>query len=175
MGADDSSPVSIREAKIEDARQVAMAHVASWKTSYIGQVPQKVLDELSVSKREAAWLEVISDTGQKVLVAEKNKKIIGFSSFGPARDEDLDPGIGELYALYLTEENKRSGTGRALWNYSFTALNESGFDSIILWVLDTNEIARKFYEKVGFVYDNKNRPMNIGGKDVIALRYRFKS
>jgi ribosomal protein S18 acetylase RimI-like enzyme len=53
------------------------------------------------------------------------------------------------------------------------ALNERGYAEITLWVLDTNRRAREFYEKVGFVEDGKTKTENIGGKEVVDLRYRM--
>jgi len=105
----------IRAAKIEDVREIANVHVASWRTTYMGQVPQSFLDELSVPKREAAWTAAFDNPAHRMLVAEIEDEIVGFSSFGPSRDGDASPDIGELYAIYLTEATQGCGVGKELW------------------------------------------------------------
>lgn len=162
----------IRDVKTEDIPQIAKTHVQSWQTTYVGQVPQSYLDDLSITKREDSWAEALQNPKHKMFVADQDGIVIGFSSFGPSRDEDCLPNVGELYAIYLTEEHKGVGIGKSLWERTLKALSELGFVEITLWVLDTNHRARSFYEKVGFVLDGKNKTVNIGGEDVVELRYR---
>ena len=47
--------VTVRGATADDARAIAEVHVASWRWAYRGQVPDRILDELSVDEREAIW------------------------------------------------------------------------------------------------------------------------
>lgn len=79
--------MAIRDATLSDVRQIAIAHVESWRTTYVGQVPQPYLDQLSVSSRELAWSEALSNPKHRMLVAEQQGVIFGFSSFGASRDE----------------------------------------------------------------------------------------
>jgi hypothetical protein len=44
------SPVEIRLATVEDARGIAEAHVASWRATYPGIVPQHYIDSLKVEE-----------------------------------------------------------------------------------------------------------------------------
>ncbi len=164
----------IRAAKPEDTLQLAEAHVQSWRTTYIGQVPQSYLDELSVPKRQATWSESLTNPGHNIFIAEDRGKILGFTSFGPSRDDDALPSTGELYAIYLTEENKGLGIGRDLWAQTYQTLKELCFAEVTLWVLSTNQRALNFYNKAGFVFDNKEKLVAIGGKELKELRYRRK-
>ena len=164
----------IRAAKLEDIPQIAKTHVQSWRTTYVGQVPQSYLDELSIPKRKIAWAEALSRPDHRMFVVESKEVILGFSSFGPSRDDDASPHTGELYAIYLTEENKGLGIGKSLWAQTSQALKELGFVEITLWVLDTNQKARDFYSRIGFVIDDKEKTVNIGGIDATELRYRIK-
>lgn len=50
-------------------------------------------------------------------------------------------------------------------------LKQRGFDKVLLWVLEDNHRARKFYEKFGFVYSEVFMDDNIGGKDVREVLY----
>ena len=73
----------------------------SWKSTYIGQVPQEYLDSLLVKTRAKAWQNELSDLNHKTLVAEVSGEIIGFSNFDISRDDDADSVTGELYAIYM--------------------------------------------------------------------------
>ena len=164
----------IRLAKLEDAYQIAETQVASWKTTYAGQIPQAYLNELSVPKREAIWSQVLTDTNQRVLVAEKSGEIVGFSNFGPCRDSDQLSGVGELYAIYLIEKFKRRGIGHELWSQTSDLMLKLGYREVTLWVLNTNKQACNFYEKLGFKLDSTQKQDKIGGQTVVELRYRLR-
>lgn len=164
----------IRLAKLEDAYQIAEAQVSSWKTTYAGQVPQAYLNELSVPKREAVWSQVLTDSNQRILVAEKSGVIVGFSNFGPSRDPDQLPGVGELYAIYLIEKFKRRGIGQELWAQTSDLMSKLGYREVTLWVLNTNKQACNFYEKLGFKLDSNQKQDKIGGQTVVELRYRLR-
>src|SRR5882724_1102422 len=163
----------IRTAKIEDVREIANVHVASWRTTYVGQVPQSFLDELSVPKREAAWTAAFDIPAHRMLVVEIENEIVGFSSFGPSRDGDGSPDIGELYAIYLTGATKGCGVGKALWEQTRDLIKALGYSEVTLWVLDTNIRARRFYEKAGFKLDGAKKHANFGDQEVTELRYRL--
>ena len=42
---------------------------------------------------------------------------------------------------------------------------------MLLWVLEDNHRARKFYEKNGFIYSEVFRDDNISGKDIREVLY----
>lgn len=50
-------------------------------------------------------------------------------------------------------------------------LKQYGFDKVLLWVLEDNHRARKFYEKFGFVYSEVFRDDIIGGRSVREVLY----
>lgn len=164
----------IRTATIEDANQIATVHVSSWRTTYAGQMPQSLLDGLSVPRREAQWRTVFHDSRHHILVAEDGGKIVGFSSFGPSRDNDSSSSVGELYAIYLIEDAKGRGIGTALWERTCDFIKQLGYSEVTLWVLDTNSRARNFYDKVGFTLDGAAKREDIGGAEISEVRYRLR-
>src|SRR5690606_35433499 len=101
----------IRKGQVSDIHDIARVHVSSWRTTYIGQVPQSYLDQLSVGERESAWTKVFADPKNQMLVAEEKGRMVGFSSFGPSREDDANVNVGELYSIYLLEECKGQGIG----------------------------------------------------------------
>lgn len=63
------------------------------------------------------------------------------------------------------------GYGRLLLNKCIEELKQCGFSKVLLWVLEDNHRARKFYEKNGFIFSKIFIDDNIGGKDVREVLY----
>ena len=55
---------------------------------------------------------------------------------------------GELYAIYIYQEHQSKGVGRALFFSILKKLDQSGINSLLLWVLSDSPY-RRFYEKHG--------------------------
>jgi len=164
-----NSAVEIRLATVEDADAIAETHVASWKATYRGIVPQDYLDSLSIPQRTDRWRSsMISPSGMNIYVADCGGEICGFASGGPARAEI--PGFsGELYAIYLNPEVCRGGIGSRLFWAVARDLQSSGHGGMYVWVLKDNP-SRLFYERMG------GRPLTaaeveIGGKTLAEVSY----
>jgi GNAT superfamily N-acetyltransferase len=145
----------IRTARPDDARAVAEVHVASWRHAYRGLLPDDHLDRLSVDDREAMWLGVFADPDPTSggFVAEIDGRVVGFSSFGPSRDQDVPERTGEVPAIYVDPAVLGTGVGRELFEAATIALRDAGFARATLWVLEANALARRFYEKAGWSWD----------------------
>jgi GNAT superfamily N-acetyltransferase len=88
--------------------------------------------------------------GGVLVVAAEGGEIAGFASFGPSRDRDTDPRVtGDVFAIYADPDAWRTGTGRALMGSAVAELARLGYADAILWVLDTNDRARRFYALAG--------------------------
>lgn len=162
----------VRFANRDDCTAIAEVHVASWRTTYRGQVPDEQLNQLSVPDRSERWRQALAQAKSHAIVAEEHDRIVGFVSFGECRDQDVEARTGEVYAIYLLSEFQGLGIGRSLWSKAIKELKTSGFDSVVVWVLDTNASARAFYEGMGCSLDGKSKVDQIGGKEVVKLRYR---
>jgi GNAT superfamily N-acetyltransferase len=145
----------VRTARPEDARPVAEVHVASWRYAYRGLLADEYLERLSVEDREAMWLGAFSDPGLRsgAFVAEVDGRIVGFASFGPSRDEHVPEGTGEVPAIYVDPSVLGTGVGRELFEAATFALRDAGFARATLWVLESNVLARRFYENAGWAWD----------------------
>ena len=169
-GAARPGAVALREARGGDAPGIAAVHVASWRAAYPGLLPVPVLDGLSVTRRTATWERVLADRGQFVVVAELGGRVVGVGHAGPARDADLGPMVGQLTTLYLAPGTWGTGTGRALHDAALDRLRTAGYDSAVVWMLSTNDRARRFYERQGWVRDRILRVQQFGGRVVIDHR-----
>jgi ribosomal protein S18 acetylase RimI-like enzyme len=139
----------IRDARPEDAAAVAKVHVDGWRTAYRGIVSQEYLDSLSYEKRRQGFLERLRTQADAItLVAEESGLVFGMVLARP--NEDIQSRyVGQIYAIYLLEEHRRRGAGRALVEAVCRRFIECGILSMIIWVLEANEPARAFYERLG--------------------------
>jgi hypothetical protein len=62
--------VSIRTARVEDAPNIAIIHVHSWRAAYRGIVPDEFLAAISLEKREENWRLELTKSDGRVWVAE---------------------------------------------------------------------------------------------------------
>jgi ribosomal protein S18 acetylase RimI-like enzyme len=153
----------VREGTPADAQAVARVHVRAWQTAYAHVFPAERLDALSVERRAEQHRE------WPPLVAEEAGAIVGFVSVGTSRDDDAD---GELFAIYVDPEYWGRGVGRELMTAGEERLRELGHADAILWVLEDNPRARRFYDRAGWRHDGTTRPIEIFGIVVPEVRYR---
>jgi GNAT superfamily N-acetyltransferase len=144
-----SSPVTIiiRPGRVEDADDIAAVHVASWRTTYPGIVPDAYLATLEATVMAGRWRERLEEGTTLILVAEEASRIVGFADGGKLR-EAIDGYDAELYAIYLLQENQTRGTGRLLVQRLAALLRAAGFNSLVVWVLQRNP-AVGFYSRLG--------------------------
>lgn len=143
--------VVIRPGRPDDAAAIAAVHVASWRSTYRGIVPDHVLDSLSVGQRTEHWQQTLSAGSARqgifVFVAEDDREIVGFVSGGPERegDEEFD---GEVYAFYLRDDQQGRGLGRQLFEIAVERLRAGGHRGMLIWALAANP-AGGFYQHMG--------------------------
>lgn len=163
--------LTIRKAVPDDAHDYSDAHIASWRYAYKGIVPDDYLDNLSVEVRTERFRQSFAEsTNMLYLCAVYEEKIVGILIINPSRDEDL-PDAGEVSAIYLRPEYIGKGFGRMMMDYAVETLHQQGFDSIIVWALEDNARACRFYEKCGYVADGTKKEINIG-KPLTEIRFR---
>jgi RimJ/RimL family protein N-acetyltransferase len=148
--------VLIRPGTPEDAEATARIHVDSWAAAYTLQGPS--FDQrLDLHRRHPPSF-----------VAEVDGDIAGFVGVGRSRDPDAD---GELYVIYVDPAHWRSGVGRELMRAGEQRMHELGYRRVVLWVLDDNPRARRFYEAAGWKVDGERRPIEVLGQTVPEVRY----
>lgn len=143
----------VRPARPDDAAGIARVHVATWRSTYRGLIPDEYLDNLKEETRAAYWKDVITrDVGAPdqpfVMVAEKSGRgVVGFAVGGPERRGD--PRFkGELGAIYILEAHQRQGIGTRLVQAVARELLQRGCSTMLVWVLAKNP-CRPFYEALG--------------------------
>jgi ribosomal protein S18 acetylase RimI-like enzyme len=166
---------TIRRATVEDAEAIAFVHVESWRTTYVGIVPDAFIASLSVEVRTERWKEQFAAGHSHIFVAEDPSGIFGFASGGQlraAKDGSTIAGYdGELYAIYLLREHQRRGAGRRLVQALVDALRTSGFKSMVVWALQENA-AVSFYQRLGGIQVAETH-IEIGGVQLLELAFAW--
>jgi ribosomal protein S18 acetylase RimI-like enzyme len=152
----------IRQAVPGDARALAEVHVASWIAGYRGLMPDEALAALDVDERAERWRRGLSDGTASALVAEDDDGIYGWATVGRSRDPDAGDEVGELWSLYVHPRCWGRGLGRELHDACLEELRRRGFAQATLWVMDTNERARRFYERQGWRTDGSVKADRVG-------------
>jgi GNAT superfamily N-acetyltransferase len=109
--------VTLRHATGDDARAIADVHVAAWRWAYRGQLPDELLEGLSVDDREAMWAASFldpEDRGAVIVACDDDGQVIGFANAGPSRDEGTPGTTGEVRAIYVVHEVQGKGVGARL-------------------------------------------------------------
>jgi ribosomal protein S18 acetylase RimI-like enzyme len=165
--------ITIRPAAPQDATEIATIHVRTWQHAYRGQIPDDYLDSLSILERTERWQRILANPGlqEQTFVAEIDGTLVGFCSVGKSRNEGTDATVGELYALYVAPHPMNKGAGSALVEAGKVYLIEQGFKSATLWVLETNQNARQFYESKGWRADGTKFTEERPGFVLHELRY----
>jgi GNAT superfamily N-acetyltransferase len=160
----------IRPLTDADIDAVARIHVRSWQAAYAGIVPADYLASLDPAVLAERRRRRSRTPGTHTLVAELDRRVIGFATFGPDRD---DPRTGELYAIYVDPESWGAGAGRRLIEAAQGVLTEAGFPGMRLWVFTANDRARRFYERAGLRPDGETHYYTPGdtGVQLPELRY----
>jgi len=159
----------IRQATIEDAPRIAEIHVASWRATYRGIVPDSWLASLSVREREVIWKEFCSNEGAPVYVACEGEHIVGFCHIAASRDPCAER-TAEITSIYIDPGSLRNGHGRLLLSEALSFACTQGFREVTLWVLMENRVARQFYEAMGLHPDGATKTE--GRLRLNEVRYR---
>jgi GNAT superfamily N-acetyltransferase len=148
----------IRAGRRDDADGITDVQVASWRRGYAHVFPDSVLyaDDFDSSRR-SFWNGWRFAPGHRIAVAlavddAGGERVIAFCSYGPERERARGhTGRGEVWAFYVHPDAWGSGAAAALMDHVDDRMRAEGFATAVLWVLDDNPRARRFYERHGWV------------------------
>jgi GNAT superfamily N-acetyltransferase len=160
----------IRPATEPDVETIVAIHVAGFRAVNSPHLSPEAADRMTPERSAASWRGLIESppTRGTVLVAENDHKVIGATAAGPSRDPGAEADDAEMYALYVDPRYWGEGCGATLDAAARGHLADRGFGDAILWVLEENDRARRFYEREGWSADGGRRD-HFGAT---ALRYR---
>jgi L-amino acid N-acyltransferase YncA len=145
--------VLLRDAHAADAAPIARLHLDVRRATYTGMLPQAALDADSFEQRLALWERRLADPARRVIVAERDRQMVGFACAGPMPErpggrEPLPGFDAYLESIYIDPATHGEGTGRAILSRLAMQLAVAGFTSLALHAVSNNP-ARGFYEHLG--------------------------
>ena len=158
----------VRLGTADDALAIEKIRVRGWRVAYRHVLPANELDAMPIDGSRWGVRLDKPPAGWSTFVVEDGGAVVGFAAVGPSRDE---PGIGELYAIYVDPDAWSTGAGRALLERAEEQLS-SEYDAASLWVLEDNPRARSFYERAGWSADGARKAEVRWGVHAPEVRYR---
>lgn len=133
-----------------DSLAIATTQVEAWRAAYRGVIADAYLDEMSVPNRQSSWEYRLGGriaVKPTTFVAETPAGVVGFVSGGQNRGEhpEFD---AEIYAISLHPTSQRRGIGRRLLLECAGALDDQGFERLVLWELADSPV-RGFFDALG--------------------------
>ena len=157
--------LKVRKATAEDSEDLTRVHLEAWRSAYHSIFPASFLDALQV--RPGRWREKL-DLGVGIDVALIDSRIVGYCSRFAAEE----PGWAELRAIYVAPDAQGIGVGTELMAAAESEMSRS-HGRALLWVIDRNAGARRFYERRGWARGAPIRIEDIGGTQVTLVRYEI--
>ena len=148
--------MTIRAAHVADAAAIASVYAQSWRETYTGLIPQRIIEaRTAIEARRAEWNERLGHQRPDdiIFVSEEDGAILGLLWIAPAGATHEHHGLrGEyLYALYVLAKAHGRGIGRELLDAGARLMLSHGRSWLSFDVLATNP-ARAFYEHLGAQY-----------------------
>lgn len=152
----------------DDRMEMSKIYEESWKYAYKDIIPKEYLDSIEKGK----WIPVLDLPDWNTCVCIEDNKLIGTCSFSKSRFQEY-PCYGEIISIYLLPEYMGKGYGYKLLQWIIKELCEQGYRKLLLWVLEDNHLAKKFYKKNGFIETNNYMDDNIGGKSLREVMFVY--
>ena len=140
------SKVCVRKGKVADAPAIAEVFRESWLLAYRGIIPHVQLEGY-IRRRTPEWWRSAVRSSEGTLVLELDDKLVGYATFGSARNRG--PYQGEIYELYLDPVHQGLGFGERLFESCRHALETRKVRGVIVWSLIDNTPACNFYWRRG--------------------------
>ncbi|WP_028022468.1 GNAT family N-acetyltransferase [Enterovibrio calviensis] len=159
-----------RKALPEDIDAISLISVEGWKYAYKGIMSDEDLKSINPKTRAKRRVKLTSENRLSTFVCGYQGSLVGFVDFEKSRDDDSHDCVGEVWAIYILPQFIGKNFGKELIALSLQELSQMGFSEVTIWVLEDNQLARRFYERQGFQLDSKEK-LYQGLKEV---RYRKK-
>jgi ribosomal protein S18 acetylase RimI-like enzyme len=155
-----------------DAEAMARVHVASWRETYRGLLPDGFLTRMSEAAYARRFFRDLSRPDAAItLVAAEPRGLVGYAQGGPSRRGVA--GEAEIATLYLLREAQGRGLGGELTRRMARALAAQGATSLMISVLRDNLRARGFYERLGGLAEEPRPERGPGGAVLYEVAYRW--
>lgn len=156
-------------ASMEHAQDMGYVHAESWKKAYRGIVADHIVDQFTPEKRTAIFEDALSSSSEEYYLFKIDGQPAGIALLQKGHDDNTTAD-GEIYAIYFHPHFWGTSGPHKAFQFCISRLREQGFTNLFLWVLNSNQRARRFYEKYGFAFDGTQQQIQLG-KSLTQLRY----
>jgi len=167
---------SARIARASDAPAVGLVQAAVWRAAYGHVLPQEVVEQFDAPSFARVWRDSLNNPPSPrhvLLVGCAGEQVVGFAAVGPSVDSDATETSGEVLALGVHPDARRSGHGSRLLNAAVDTLRGKGFDSLSTWILASDEATRAFLTAAGLSPDSAYRDRVIDVEGTVAREVRL--
>ena len=156
-----------------DAEDLARVHVAPWRETYRGLLPEAFLARMSEAAHARRFARSLlhPQPNEVTLVAADRYGISGYAAGGASRSGVA--GEAEIATLYILRAAQGQGLGGRLMADAARALAAQGATSLMISVLRDNIRARGFYEHLGGAAAAARPEPGPGGQLLHEVAYRW--
>ena len=147
--------MELTKATIEHAEYIGKIHSLAWKQAYEGIFPEEYLQNDTAEKRRMEFLDSLIDPSIQYYLIQHEESTIGIVKL------NVNDAICEIQSIYLLKEYCNLGIGSDVIKYIVQTWR---YHIIMLWTLEENYKARRFYEKNHFVQTSETRIIPRGQK-----------
>jgi GNAT superfamily N-acetyltransferase len=158
--------MEIRQALPGDAEPIERIRIRGWQTAYRDAFPAADLDAMPVDPTRWEAFLAASGTPQRCYVCEREGRIAGWITIGVSDR----PAVGEIHGLYVDPDAWSHGVGRTLIGFGESELARD-YANAVLWTLEVNARARRFYEAGGWTLDGTRASFDRFGVSASQVRY----
>lgn len=149
--------IGIKRAGLDDAEVVGLLTSRSWQAGYRGIVPDEYLAGVTPELRAERFRAVLVQRPDvKFYFVLVDDIPAGVMNLHPCGDENAK-GCGEIGVFYFLPEYWGKGCAAPAMEFAIDRLKKRSFSVAVLWVLEKNARARRFYEKQGFYFDGSKK------------------
>lgn len=151
------------QATVAHASLVGEIHSLAWQQAYEGLFPAEYIDTENLEKRKQEFKDALQDERYQYFLVYDENICVGIVKIF-MENEDC-----EIASIYFLKKYCGRGLGRKV----IAQLVEMYKDYYIyLWTLEENHMARRFYEKNGFVLTGNVRNI-MRGKNFAQVKYEY--
>ncbi len=157
----------VRPAEVEEAAEINLAYLASWRAAYEGLLAADVLDIEAAKRAAYDWAAEIRHESSHVGVAVADV-VLGVveARDPPGGSRDLP----EITMLYVIPQYWGTGVASSLLAQGVGWILERGWETARLRVVEAQARARRFYEREGWRLDADVEPAHNGFFKLVYYR-----
>jgi ribosomal protein S18 acetylase RimI-like enzyme len=165
--------IEYRQARLSDAQAIGLLHARSFRENVRGEFTDAFLDADLPAELLQLWQGRLDrpPENQFVQVALDDANLLGFVCAYGAHDSQWGSLIDNLHVVHSA---RKTGVGSSLMKQAGAWLTSRYSDmAVYLLVLESNSVARRFYERLGTRNAETSTMETHGGAVVRSCRYTW--